>query len=162
MKLARSRKELEKQLQEMNKILKEANIKVLSCEEENAELKAKLALYDNKEGMKQKIEELSAQLLEKESLLAVAWEEVKGKDSLLENSIKALQKMMEERCFIFEQSLKLKAQLDSNENLKMGNESNLKFIISQKDQEFQQIKVENNRLAEIIFKHEGFKTHYEE
>lgn len=146
----------------MNKILKEANIKILSCqgqlrvkEEENADLKMKLALYDNKEGVKQKIDELSAQILEKETLLAVAWEEVKGKDSILENSIKTLQKMMEERCFIFEQSQKLKAQLDNNE-------SNLKFIISQKDQEFQQIKVENNRLAEIIFKHEGFKSHYEE
>lgn len=169
LKLTRSRKDLEKQLLEMEKQIKETNLKLLTFQghlktkdDENAALKARLAMYDNKEGAKQKIEELSALLVQKDTLLGVAWAEAKMKDRMLEDAGRNLHKLIEERCIIFEQSQNLKSQLNVNENLKMGNESSLKQLVHQKEIEFQQIKVENNHMAQIIFGHEEMKNRMEE
>jgi hypothetical protein len=169
LKLTRSRKEMEKKVHEMEKHMKDTNLKLLTTsgnlkirEEETAALKARLCLLDNKEGIKQKLDELAAHLMEKDALLGIAWEEIKIKDNMLDNAIKSLQKMNEERRIIFENSHKLKSQLTSNENLKMGNESHLKCLIAEKMQEIQQIKVENNNLADMIFGHEAMRGKMEE
>lgn len=160
-KLTRSRKDVEKQMQDMEKLMKEANLKLLTFqgqlkakEEETAALKSRLALYDNKEGAKQKIDELSALLVQKDTLLGVAWAEAKMKDLMLDDAGRKLHKLIDERRIVFEQSQKLKLQLDTNENRLMGNESSLKQLVNQKEMEIQSIKIENNRLAEVIMSQE--------
>jgi chromosome segregation ATPase len=169
LKLTRSRKEVEKQLQVMEKQMKENNLKLLTTagllktkEEETASLKAKLALYNNKEGIKQKIDELSGQLMEKDTLVAIAFEEIKAKDKMINDAVQTVNKISEERRITFEQAQKLKAQIDNNESVKMGTENNLQHVIIKKNQEIEQIKMENHRLAEMIFGHERMKTTLEE
>lgn len=153
-KLVRGRKEMEKKLQDMEQHISGTNSKLSSTqtllrdkEMEIAGQKSKLAAYDNKEGMKQTIDELTAQLTEKDSVLQVATEEAKVKGNLLQEATNMIQKLSDERMLIFEQSQKFKGELD---------------MINKKEGDLQQIKLENNRLAQVIIEHERIKHELEE
>lgn len=169
LKLIRNQREMEKQSQDKEKHSKEMNLKMLTAlgqfktkEDEISALKARLALYDNKEGIKQKIDELTAQLSEKETMLGIVWEEVKTKDNLLANAIKSMQKMSDERRIILEHSQKLKSLMDNNENIQFGNENSLKFMLSEKNKEILQIKHGNQEMADLIIQQGGIINHLEE
>jgi hypothetical protein len=82
------------------------------------------------------VEELSAQVKEKEALLSLAGKDVMNKELAMNNAIKNVQWMVEERRIIIQEN------------------QQLKIVISQKDNDYHQIRIENNRLAEIICERE--------
>lgn len=154
LKLVRSRKEIESKFQDIEKQLRDTKTKLATTqillrakEEECNGHKSKLSNYNNKEGTQQTIDELTAQLMEKESVIQMIAEETKIKEDMLKDAAITVQKMGEERILLFEQAQKFKVQLDFKSSL---------------EEELQQIKIENNNMAGVIFEHEKLKNQLQE
>lgn len=150
-KLVRGRKELQKNLQEMEEQLKNTTASLLAIqvtlrlkEEECAGHKTKLALLDSKEGSKQIVEEMKAQLMEKQAMTQIAWEETKITNGLLNDAVNMIHKLQEERGLILEQAQKYQLDHAQQKSSMQG--------------EIQQIVLENNKLAGVVLQHEKVKN----
>ena len=150
-KLVRGRKELERNLQEMEKQLRNTTaslsaiqVALRSKEEECAGYKSKLALFENKDGTKQIVDEMRAQLMEKQAVTQVAWEETKITKGLLNDAVNMIHKLQEERGLILDQAQKFQL-----------NQAQQK---SSMQEEIQQIVLENKKLAEVVLQHEKVKN----
>lgn len=154
-KFSRDRKELSKKLADTEQQLMETSTqlaitlkKLKAKEEENAGQKAKLAVYDNKEGMKQTIDELTTRLAEKDSVMRLLCEETKMKESLLKETVEANKKLLEERNINFEKMQNMKLQHD--------------YYKTSEQQDIQQLQNENMKMADMIFHHEECQRAMEE
>lgn len=123
---------MEKQLNNTTATLMAVQVKLRMKEEECAEHKSKLALLGSKEGSKQTLDEMKAQLMEKEAVTQVAWEETKITNGLLHDAVKMIQKLQEERGLILDQAQKYQIQQKST-----------------MQEEIQKIIRENNNLAGV-------------
>ena len=123
---------MEKQLNNTTATLMAVQVKLRMKEEECAEYKSKLALLGSKEGSKQTLDEMKAQLMEKEAVTQVAWEETKITNGLLHDAVKMIQKLQEERGLILDQAQKYQIQQKST-----------------MQEEIQKIIRENNNLAGV-------------
>ena len=145
-------KKLEKKIEIMETQMKDSNLKLLTArgqletkEEELIFLKEGFNSNKNAEESPKIIDDLSAQLLEKDKMLATVWEELMIKDKLLSANAETTQRLRLEQAMFLEEAQKMQRRL-----------------VSKSDSEIMQIRMENHRLAQLIFYHEKLKVMLEQ
>lgn len=158
--LARALEQTELQYYDADHRAKAANVQLLSGlemlrkKEELLAAKLKSSSFEDKSGLKSKVEEYSAQLLDKEVQLAVYTKDMIETVQLLDAAQAQVQKFNDERLLLFDHSKKLK--LSSHEIEEKVKESEQKMqammeIQTAKENELQQTTYQKHQLANVIF-----------
>lgn len=144
-------KDLEKKIDEMDKKMKETNLKLLTAEgalktkeKMLADVRVKLEMSQiHYKEMKYQVEQFEAAMIKKSMDNVNLNEELRIKDELLMEASEMVQKVSKERNSVCNQTEKIRTQLDSENDLIFD------------------LKMENSRLAEVIFQLESIRTELE-
>jgi glutamate synthase domain-containing protein 1 len=146
MKLIMEQKDLDKKLAELDKEMKDTNLKLLTArgqlkfkDQENKVLKTKVGKVVKPCDMDQKIAELKAELEKKDGVFTSAWRDASAKEKQMKEVKKKTAKTVED-VNIMGQKLK---------SLEIENS-----FVSKIAEECDLAKANNIRMAEIIFKYE--------
>lgn len=158
--LARTLEQTELQYFDAERRAKAANIQlhsgleVLRKKEELLASKLNLSSFDDKSGLKSTVEELSAQLLDKELQLAVVTDEMIETVQLLDAAQAQVQKLNDKRLLLFDHSKKLKLSSHEIEEKANGSVQKIQAMMETqiaKENELQQVTYQKNHLTNVVF-----------
>lgn len=134
-------KQKEKEVEEMELKIIASKVNLLAAQNELQSKDEELRIVKLKRnGQHSMINELQFELNEKEKFMSHVWEEVRIKSKLLEDALRTNQTYINERAIILNQMMQLRNELNASEDTANS---------------YEDVKVENRRLAELFFESEN-------